>query len=256
MTHSSDMQVRHHLSSNHLYSAYLFARNAKQIEQSNQSTQEQLLAHRSFVTSSVMSSVAFLEASVNELFAVCTESPTDSHVSGHPQDSRFKSIGNDTIAKLSTFWKLDTFQRNCKLLDKYQTALRLAGKPELTQGANPYQDAKLVVQLRNILVHFVPEERAVAVGPGCFLEPDAFELKYRGKFPYNLLSAKFAIIGGPNGPREADYPFFPEKCLGSGCAFWAFDSCLQFANTFFGALGTTWYYHFLFDRGLIPVPTS
>lgn len=258
MTHTTiptvDTQfVRFHLSTNHLFSAYIFAQSASQIEKVDISTIDtRQLQHRSFVTASIMSSVAFLEACINELYAVCAEHPDDSHVRGHPQDERFGCIGTDTIQLLGALWQVENFQRSAKILDKCQIALRLAKQVEFNKGANPYQDAKLVIDLRNLLVHFKPEQREIAVGAGNRLPLDEFESKYRSKFAANPLAAKYSIFGSSAGPLEADYPFFPEKCLGSGCAYWAFRSILTFTNEMFGRLGTTWYHHWLFDNGTIP----
>jgi hypothetical protein len=244
--------VRHHLSSNHLFSAHLFAQNASQIEEAGNPTDDQHLQHRGFVTASIMSSVAFVEAAINELYVVCAEHPDDIHVNGHPQDERFGGIGADAIQMLGALWQVESFQRSANVLDKCQTALRLAKRAEFDKGANPYQDAKLVIDLRNLLVHFKPEEREIAVGAGNRLPSDAFESRYRTKFPENAIAAKYAIFGTPTGPLEADYPFFPEKCLGSGCAYWAFRSALTYINEMFRRLGTTWYHHWLFDKGMIP----
>lgn len=245
--------IRHHLSSNHLFSAYLFAQRAAQIEQIGKPTKNQRLEHRSFVAASIMSSVAFLEAAINELYVICAEHPDDVHVSGHPQDSRFGCIGVDSIQLLGALWHVENFQRSANLLDKCQTALRLAKKSEFNKGTNPYQDAKLVVDLRNLLIHFKPEQREIAVGPGNRLASDAFEAKYRNKFAVNPIAAKYAGISTSVGPLEADHPFFPEKCLGSDCANWAFRSMLTFTDEMFRRLGTTWYHHWLFDKGMIPL---
>ena len=199
-----------------------------------------------------MSSVAFLEAAINELYVICAEHPDDIHVNGHPQDGRFGSIGTETIQLLGGLWQVESFQRSANLFDKCQIALRLAKQSEFNKGANPYQDAKLVVDLRNLLVHFKPEQLEIAVGAGNRLPSDTFESKYRGKFADNPIAAKYAVIGNSDGPLEADYPFFPEKCLGSDCAHWDFRTMLNFANEMFRRLGTTWYHHWLFDKGMIP----
>jgi len=245
--------VRFHLSTNHLYSAYFFALSASEIEEMQESnSNHQRLQHRSFVTASIMSSVAFLEAAINELYVICAEHPNDIHVNGHPQDMRFGCIGTDTIEMLGAIWQVEGFRRSANILDKCQTALRIAKQVEFNKGTNPYQEVKLVIDLRNLLVHFKPEQREIAVGAGNRLPSDAFESKYRGKFAENPLAAKYSIFGKPDEPLEADYPFFPEKCLGSGCAYWAFRSILAFTNEMFRRLGTTWYHHYLFDKGIIP----
>jgi hypothetical protein len=240
--------IRHHLSSNHLYSAYLLAECAARIERAETRADEQRAQHRSYVISSIISSVAFLEAAVNELYVVCAEHPEDFHVAGHPQDSRFGSIGADAIRLLGAIWQTESFQRSAQLLEKCQIALRLAQRPEFEKGSNPYQDAKLAVDLRNLLVHFKPEQREVAGGAGAQLPPDEIESKYRSKFAVNPLALNDPLLG----VSDADYPFFPEKCLGSDCARWCFRSILAFADELFRRLGTAWYYHWMFDCGRIP----
>jgi hypothetical protein len=254
-SHESSL-VRHHLSSNHLFSAYVFGRSARQIEDANQLTDNLRLEHRSLVIASILCSVAFAEAAINELYAICAEDPMDVHVSGHPEDQRFGSIGPDTVRILGSLWRIENFQRSAGLLDKYQTSLRVANRQEFDKGSNPYQDAKLVIDLRNLLVHFKPEQREIAVGAGNKLAADAMYSKYRGKFDENPLGAKYSLFGTPDGPLVADYPFFPEKCLGSDCAKWGFRSMLALADEVFRRLNTTWYYHWLFDGGAIPSSTG
>lgn len=56
------------------------------------------------------------------------------------------------------FWELRSQSgRYTTVLDKYQMALVFAHKPKLDTGLNPYQDAALLVMLRNKLVHFLPK---------------------------------------------------------------------------------------------------
>jgi hypothetical protein len=240
--------TRAHLSPNHLHTAYILAEQSRQIEQIGDKERAALLTHRSYVCGSIMSSVAFVEASINELYAICAEQPNDIHIAGHPTDDRFRDIGQAAREKIAALWTIESFRRYASVLEKCQTALHLSEKEKFDQGNNPYQDAKLVIQLRNTIVHFVPEQREIAVGEGNHLPPDDLEKKYKGKFTWNPLMAKYAVIGGD----PADYPFFPEKCLGSSCALWAYQSMLEFTDGLFSRLGTTWYHHYLFDREILP----
>jgi hypothetical protein len=52
----------------------------------------------------------------------------------------------------------------------------------------------------------------------------------------NKLSGKFSSNPLMNG---SDNPYFPDKCLGSGCADWAIRSIRVFSDDFFGRLGIT-----------------
>ena len=119
-------------------------------------------------------------------------------------------------------------------MEKFQIALALTRKPSFKSGRNPYQDVKLLVELRNALIHYVPEWVAAAQA-----EPEAeaahkFEKKLRRKF---LPS-----------PFMGNNPYFPDKCLGHGCAKWGVDSALKFTDKFFSTMGLTPRYELSYDR--------
>ena len=104
-----------------------------------------------------------------------------------------------------------------RLLDRFQLALYVLGKAPLDQGAQPYQGAELLVSLRNALVHYKPrwsDEAETKLAKG--LESKHFSLS--------------PFTGAGN-------PFFPDKCLGYGCAKWGWESALSFADGFFALVG-------------------
>jgi hypothetical protein len=246
--------VRHTLSSVHLYGAWRAALRSEDIECSGGAMSESdRIEYDSLVVGSVVSAVAFLEAAVNELYATCADEPGDHHVKGDRQDPRFGDIGADTIRSLGALWRTASVPKSLGLLDKFQLALTLARKDPFEAGSNPYQDGALLIQLRNALIHFHPETREIALGAGKTVEPDKMARRFQGKFADSPLTPRhsFVVIGG-EPHEEADWPFFPAKCLGSPCAYWACRSALSLSNDFFTRLGTTWYYHWLFDKGLIP----
>lgn len=252
MKTTSGQHIRYHLSSSFLFSAYHSAVQAAEVESIDTLSELDRLKHRSYVISAITDSVSFLEATIKELFTIADENPADIHIVGHPTDSRFRCIGTLAIQKLAAFWQIESVHRYGKLLEKYQVALQLANKSQMDEGCNPFQDTKLLTQLRNRLIHFKPEKRELATGTGNTTEIDNFESRYFGKFPINPIANKYSALGDDCGPIPADHPFFPEKCLGSGCAFWAFETANEFSNEFFSQLGTTWHPHWLFDRELIP----
>jgi hypothetical protein len=79
-----------------------------------------------------------------------------------------------------------------------------------------------VVTLRNYLVHFdakwlaEPDNESVPVPQS---DLPQIERQLKGQFP----STKFAWDG---------QPFFPDHCLSAGCARWAAESSLSFAQEF------------------------
>lgn len=186
---------------------------------------------RSFVCGAILASVAFLEASINEFFDDDPE------------------LSNDVRVKLGSLWEIEFFRRHGKILEKYQTALRLAGRKPLPAGENPYQDARHLVKLRNELVHFIPTDAQTAASPGVQVPLDEFGKALLGKFqenPWpNLITCDVYNNGvkcesGPETP-----PFFPERCLGSGCACWAAKTALAFADEFHSRIGLKGHYDYL-----------
>src|SRR5262245_24918425 len=66
---SASAAVKHDFSKQHLHAATLFADDAQKCEtMAKQPDEEQRARHRACVTAAVLSAVAFLEASVNEIF--------------------------------------------------------------------------------------------------------------------------------------------------------------------------------------------
>lgn len=125
---------------------------------------------------------------------------------------------------MATLWRQSQIKRST-MLEKFELALDLNAKPALPRDASPYQDVKLLVDLRNALVHYEPETVFN------FSDDDKnngtqhkFEKKLRGKFEPNRLT-------GPGNP------FYPDKVLGAGCARWAIASAVAFADSFFEKLG-------------------
>lgn len=227
--------VRVHLSPNHLFSAFHHASMSRQLEQEgdvrDRATTER---HRASVVGAVLAATAFLEASINELFYAAG----DTNVA-HP------SLDETTRKSFDALWSVDGFRRSARVLEKFEVALQLAGSVPLAKGSKPYQDARLLVDLRNALVHYVPSTFVIEAGASQDESLDEFGKKFRGKFEENPWRAKYLVIssGSEPNPAEAEYPFFPERCLGSGCAIWASQSALEFADEFFQRLGIQWYYH-------------
>jgi hypothetical protein len=205
------LSVRSYYSSHHVQAAALFARSACAIEQHHPggAWDDAAVDHRAYVTGSVISSVAFLEALINELFLDAAE-----HHSGH-----YKVLGRQALNTLGGMWEYIERQ---EILGKFQVALLLLGKPPFAKGQAPYQDAQALVLIRNALVHYRPESRAA--GDEADANLTALGKKLTGKFPLNPLTGK-------------GNSFFPDKCLGHGCAAWSVRTSVALADEFFAHLG-------------------
>ena len=199
--------MRVYFSRYHIWAASYFARTSSDIEKGRASGFH--LDHRAYVTGTIVESVSFLEAAINELFTDAAEDYRTPEWTG--------ALPSDAMKQLGSMWE---FVGRKPILDKYQMALTLAGKETYDRSAAPYEDVALLNRLRNSLVHFKPESRTAGL-PSDAIESHPVEKGLRGKFPPNQL-----MEGTGN-------PYFPDKCLGHGAARWAVESSLKFADDFF-----------------------
>ncbi len=156
----------------------------------------------------VLSSVAFLEAKIAELRSDAEDGPFGLSVTGL------------TAAQCTAL--AAALARHVPTLDLYQAALGALGRALFKADRRPFGPVSLVITLRNYLVHFPGEwlaEPDKESGPLPQSALPLIERKLKRQFP----STKFAW---------ADQPFFPGHCLSAGCARWAAESSLSFAQEF------------------------
>jgi len=197
--------MRQYFSSHLLAGAGKLAELAKQIESRHSGEPKFDLEHRGYVLSSIVSSAGFLESMINELFQ-------DAHDGHAPEGGAVTSLSTCTIRSMSEYWQSTEKGKGKKAatLEKYQALLCSAGKPILDRGERLYQDAALVVRLRNIILHFHPEDLPAS-------NPQTRERALR-TIEAELGARKFndnrLMMGSGN-------TWWPDKCLGFGCAQWA-----------------------------------
>ena len=208
------LSKRTYFSAHHIQAAALFARQAQAIEVAHAGTTAFSPDHRGYVLASVFSSVAFLEATINELF-------TDAH-DRHLQ--RLNGLDHHSINLMADMWA-QGIPRTARypVLDKYAVALTLAQKIPMEKGAAPWQPTALLIQLRNALIHYEPEWLPTNVHKA---EDEAHKLAktLRGRFT-------------PNPLTGAGNPYYPDKVLGHGCAEWAVKTSTEFVDEFVRRLG-------------------
>jgi hypothetical protein len=113
------------------------------------------------------------------------------------------------------------------ILEKYEIALVLLRKPGFDVARSPYQEVSILAQLRNAIVHYQPVwVMGSSPNQAEKIAEHRFEKSLRGRFPLNPLTSD-------------NKPFFPDKCLGHGCAAWAVASAISFADEFFAKTGLT-----------------
>lgn len=214
LTERLRVSTRTYFSIQHIQSAALFARQAAVVEAdwtktSDTSLYSSLLA---YATGAIFSATAFLEAIINELFAD----------SGQNLEGHVKGLDAQTIALLAELWNLGIPRRaGYPILDKYQVALTVARKPLFDAAHSPFQDAGILVQLRNNLIHYEPAW-VLETDTGA---PEAVPTPQLVR----KLEGKFAPCPLPLSS--------PTKFFGHGCAKWSVLSSVEFADEFFKRMG-------------------
>jgi hypothetical protein len=204
------VRMRTYLSWQHLRAAARFAREVRRLEGEHTGgapNDELFIEHRSRVIAVVLSSTAFLEATINELFADLAEGSTD----------HWSQLPEETSSVMAEMWRRGV-PRTARypILEKYDIALALARKPPLSRGEQPYQDADALIAIRNALVHYEPSWE-VATHQPAEGERHKFEKRLSGRFHRNPLTGE-------------GNPFWPDKCLSYGCCDWAVRTALALAD--------------------------
>ena len=192
---------RDRLSRHHIISAHHFARSAESIESlGGDIPPSEKWKYRAYVTGAVLSSIAYLSASINELYLDVRKLSE----SGEPQVRRELDLLLDAWPRIA----------RVQVLKRYQLALSVADADQYNPARMPYLDADNVIRLRDALLSYDPEwddERG---------KRHTLESRMKHKFaPSPLVSSR--------------RPWFPDQCLGSGCAKWAVESVQVFANDFY-----------------------
>ena len=163
--------------------------------------------------SAIFSSVAFLEANINEFFESCISNDRIVNSVSDRYHLAFVALNDDEVPK----------KLKLPILSKYNSTLKILELEEFEHSAQPYQDISLVVRLRNMLTHHDPEEVTtdIEIGESFGVTGNQLiEKQLRNKFSTN----PFTGLGNP---------FFPDKAISAGCAAWAADSALEFVDDFY-----------------------
>lgn len=203
--------VRSYFSTQHLWAANHFAHLAAECERTHARRAPKVsIQHRVYVITAVSESVAFLEATVNEILQ-------DAHDDHH---GYVGPLGDAKIAALSAYWgSLNRGQSY--VLKKYTRTLTLCGGTPIAVSDPRYQDAAALVDLRNALTHYRPASVSV-------IDPHPLDAVLKGRFAPN------ALLDSGNAAT-----FYPEYALGAGCAEWSVVTATAIADHFATELGLT-----------------
>ncbi len=176
-----------------------------------------------YSASSLFTTVAFLEALANELFADAAQKD-----GGH-----LSPIQNSLITLIANLGKSEAVQKS-KVTEKFDILLLAAQKKPIPKNCNPGQDLATAIRLRNELVHYKAEWFDVGT-PGMAR-------------PRNFLDSKLPQqIQGRFKPRSGAVGMRADGWLGAGCASWALKRAVQYTNQVFAELGIKPIYDHVFQ---------
>lgn len=198
-------KVRYSFTAQFVGGAVLLARRAQQIEGMAKPDGLMRAEHRASVVAAIMQASASLEA---ELAEVLQYGP------GHQLGS--KGIDKDALKFLQLIG--DAIDRYPGVIERWELLLHVLRRPAMEKGKRPCQEARLLVGLRNELVH------------------------YRSN--WEGTTTKRALLGGLRAKRFARPPFvegnandFPHTILGAECAMWACRTAAHFLDEVCAKLG-------------------
>ena len=200
--------IRTYFSIQHLQSAWIFSRRAKQLEHSYKESEFKniYLDHRSSVLGALILTVSFLESNINEFYADISDNMFHSYEGLDPKKA---------ILIKKQWEKGNPRTARSPILKKYEVALGMLSDSTFEKDKAPFQNVNALIKLRNSLVHYESEwvfsnKRRLHMQ----------EKSLKGKFPLNPIAGE--------GNR-----FFPDKCLGYGCAAWSLKNSLDFVFSFY-----------------------
>lgn len=177
-----------------------------------------------YASSTAILATAFLEANINEIYCDIYEMSKNGRTF-----AEYNNMDRNKFQTITALWEMGTPRTaSYKILDKYDYLLTLLNFEALNKGATVYQNANLLVTMRNQLIHYESEwnvaetsESAVNDQTKKKTTSEKFQDKFRGKFENNTFQ------------KGASNPFFPSKCLGKGFAVWAVESSIAFTDEFY-----------------------
>jgi hypothetical protein len=186
----------------------------KDYEKTGQISPDSLLRHEVFILNSLLSSVAFLESTINELYADATD-----------EAYFFIDEKKETLLRaVREQWENEKNFDRAPMIAKYKKILDIAKKIQPDEHNPDFSDIRNLIEIRNYLMHYRREWVVVQKGPGANkseeTQAEKFEKMLKNKFSENPLAQK-------------NQQFFPDKCLGHGCAEWAVNTSIRFADEFF-----------------------
>ncbi|MDR7079568.1 hypothetical protein J2Y03_004626 [Neobacillus niacini] len=211
---SSDVYTTTFLSLDHLRAAKLFVDNSKEIYSSRKDIKspkekfEAITKYRSYVINTITSSVAYMEATINEIYMLAFNTDEFNETYGTSTDEQtLKQITDEIRIKDDTL-----YIKVKKITDAF-------GVRHMW-----WKDIGILIELRNHLIHYHPIIDLHTGGEN--VSPTKIEELCEGLFEFEdtLIEEKDSA------------PFFPDK-LGFDCANWALTNSSRYIRKLFVRLG-------------------
>lgn len=225
---SLEISTKTYFSIQYIRTVDLFIKKAIDIENKelDSTSEPSRLEYQSYCYSAILLSVAFLESTINEFFIEMSDRPQ--WCVALKEDVIIDSRYHNSIKE---YWEKPKSERK-STLKKYQKALELFGRKEISEQDEKYLNVDLLINLRNDLIH--------AKSEWVHDSPEKNErtkcLKYQTAFQNKFSLNPFMGVGNA---------FFPDQCIGHGCAKWAIVSAVEFVDYFFQSIELTPKYQYL-----------
>jgi len=197
----------------HLNSARIFTDLALAIDQhyKNQAPQDVINSYMSYVSSSIICSVAVLEANINQFLIDHHTQLSSIYIKDClPLFKKYNRLkDNRTI--------LNQLSETSTIMFKYD-AVSFLLKTTILSHSKIKEDAEYLIKLRNSLVHFTPE------WDNQLDKHKSLEDSRKNRF-------------GDSRFYAGDANFIPYRCLDSSCASWSYDTSSAFLKMFNSSIG-------------------
>ena len=207
---TASAQSRHNLVQHHLWNAQHAARQCRDREDelTKQNHRHPDVEQNGGAMVAVMSSVAFLEALVNEVYLDAADPLLRS-------GGLLEGISDEAVTAMAERWNAEQSVEKQKTLAKFKIALECVGK-KMDLGCEPAQSVKLLIDFRDALTHYKPQWQGD--------DPEPLFAELRKRVSVNDRVARLN-------------PWFPHQALSADMAEWAWKTSLALAQQWWRDMG-------------------
>ena len=210
------ISLKTYFSIQHIQAAAYFSRRTSRLERQHPTGTTSgavRVVSRGYVSTTLFTAVAFLEALAGELYA-------DADL---PDGGHLATLEPKTRQLIAEIGLVESVEKS-PVMSKFDLLLRAANREPVERGTSPAQDVATMIRLRNELVHYKAAWFDVGtegeVRPGNLMESKLVQ-QIRGRF---------SPRAGSSGGLEAD------SWMGSGCTQWAVRSTIEYSDLMFARL--------------------